>query len=43
MTVKLLEYPTSNDWMEVKRRALVTIGKKSIAPPSDEWKRDILR
>lgn len=42
MTVKLLEYPTSKDWMEVKRRALVTIGKKPIAPPSDEWKREIL-
>lgn len=43
MTVKLLEYPTENDWMEVKRRALVTIGKKPITPPSDEWKREILR
>lgn len=43
MTVKLIEYPTSKDWMEVKRRALVTIGKKPIAPPSDEWKREILR
>ena len=43
MTVKLLEYPTSKDWMEVKRRALVTIGKRPIAPPSDEWKHEILR
>lgn len=43
MTVKLIEYPTSKDWMEVKRRALVTIGKKPLTPPSDEWKREILR
>jgi thymidylate synthase ThyX len=42
MNVKLLEYPTSKDWMEVKRRALVTIGKKPITPPSDEWKNKIL-
>lgn len=43
MTVKLLEYPTEKEWMEVKRRALVTIGKHPVTPPSDEWKRDILR
>lgn len=43
MRVELLEYPTSKDWMEVKRRALVTIGKRVITPPSDEWKREILR
>ena len=43
MNVQLLEYPTDKDWMEVKRRALVTIGKKPISPPTDEWKREILR
>lgn len=43
MRVELLEYPTEKDWMEVKRRALVTIGKRVITPPSKEWKRDILR
>lgn len=43
MNVQLLEYPTTKDWMEVKRRALVTIGKSVITPPSDEWKYEILR
>ena len=26
MKITLLEYPTGKDWVEVKRRALVTIG-----------------
>lgn len=43
MRVELLEYPTANDWMEVKRRALVTIGKRPISPPTEAWKREILR
>lgn len=43
MYVQLLEYPTEKDWMEVKRRALVTIGKRPISPPTEEWKREILR
>lgn len=43
MSIELLEYPTANDWMEVKRRALVTIGKRPISPPTEDWKRDILR
>ena len=34
MNVTLLEYPTDKDWMEVKRRALVTIGKKLVNPPN---------
>lgn len=42
MNVQLLEYPTEKDWMEVKRRALVTIGKRPISQPTDEWKREIL-
>ena len=43
MNVQLLEYPTEKDWMEVKRRALVTIGKRPISKPTDEWKREILK
>lgn len=43
MNVTLLEYPTDKDWMEVKRRALVTIGKKPVNPPDSEWKSAILR
>lgn len=43
MKVELIEKPTENDWLEVKRRALVTIGKKPVTPPDDEWKHKILR
>lgn len=42
MNITLLEHPTEKDWMEVKRRALVTIGKEPIKPPTEEWKRSIL-
>lgn len=43
MKVEMIEYPQEQDWLEVKRRALITIGKHKIAPPTDEWKRSILR
>ena len=43
MKVELIEYPGSKEWMEVKRRALVTIGKKLATEPSEEWKRAILK
>lgn len=42
MKIELLEYPTGKDWMEVKRRALVTVGKKPVNPPDSEWKKKIL-
>lgn len=42
MQVKLIEKPTSNDWLEVKRRALVTVGMKPKTEPDIEWKHDIL-
>jgi hypothetical protein len=42
MVVGLLEYPTDEDWMEVKRRALVTSWKRPTNPPDDNWKRWIL-
>lgn len=41
--VKLREFPTDNDWLEVYARALMTIGKKPTKLPSDKWKKDILR
>ena len=37
MKVELIGCPSEKDWMEVKRRALVTIGKKPVNPPSNEW------
>ena len=42
MKVTLLGYPTEADWMEVKRRALVTVGKEPITPPDAAWKHKIL-
>ena len=43
MNVSLLEYPTASTWMEVKRRALVTVGKEPIKPPTSEWIHSILK
>ena len=40
--VELNEYPSENDWIEVKKRALVTVGKKAKDAPQEEWKRKIL-
>lgn len=43
MNVELIESPSSHDWISVKERALVTMGKtKVINAPSLEWKRKIL-
>ena len=43
MKVTLLEYPSERDWMEVKRRALVTVGKKPVSKPGPLWMDAILR
>ena len=40
--VSLLSAPTDADWLSVKSRALVIIGKKAANPPSSEWKHAIL-
>lgn len=42
MTVIMTEFPTENDWAQVKRRALKTCGKKPVTPPTTEWKHAIL-
>lgn len=42
MKITLTEYPSHNDWIEVMRRALVTVGKDTFLPPTEEWKRSIL-
>lgn len=36
MRVELLEYPGERDWIEVYRRALVTVGKDTVKTPSEE-------
>ena len=43
MNVTVLEHPTINDWIEVKRRALVTVGLNIKNPPDEEWKHKILK
>lgn len=45
MEINLIEYPTRNDWIEVKRRALITIygkGTGVVKEPDEEWKKRIL-
>lgn len=45
MKVTCIEYPTEKDWIEVKRRALITEygkGLGEIKPPTLEWKKKIL-
>lgn len=42
MIVRIDEFPNENDWFEVKRRALVTVGKKAITEPNETWKHEIL-
>lgn len=42
MIVKINEMPSDQDWFEVKKRALVTIGKEAVHHPTFEWKRKIL-
>lgn len=46
MRVELIRYPTDADWLEVKRRALITMygkGLGDIKPPTEDWKEKILR
>lgn len=42
MVVRINEIPNENDWFEVKRRALVTVGKNAITEPNETWKHSIL-
>lgn len=43
MRVTMLRAPTEEDWLEAKRRALVTVGLNPKATPDSKWKTDILR
>lgn len=43
MKVTCIEYPTEQDWIACKERALVTIGKKVVNPPDEIWKKAILK
>lgn len=41
--VEILKYPTEEDWMLCKRCTLVTVGKDSEKPATDEWKVKLLK
>ena len=43
MTVEIVRYPKEEDWLLVKQCALVTVGKESEVPPTEEFKKKILR
>lgn len=40
--VSLIRYPTDDDWMLVKRAALVTVGLKPITVPAQDWRHMML-
>lgn len=40
--VEVLKHPTEEDWMLCKQVTLVTIGKETSIPPTEEWKKKIL-
>lgn len=42
LVVEMIEYPTEQDWMEVKKRALGTMWKKPVNPPDEDWKMRML-
>lgn len=46
MKIRLIGWPNEHDWMEVKRRALITDygkGLGEIALPSSDWRFKLLR
>ena len=45
MKVRLIDYPTEEDWTECKRRALITMygkGLGDVKPPDSDWRHKIL-
>lgn len=43
MKVELLRYPAEADWLLAKQCALITVGKWSTKPPTEKFRRGILR
>lgn len=43
MNVEIIKYPTEEDWMFAKKCTLVTVGKETNKPPTEKFKRDMLR
>jgi hypothetical protein len=43
MTVKVIKYPTEEDWLLVLQATLCTVGKETETPPTLKFRREILR
>ena len=43
MKITCTEYPTEQDWIACKERALVTVGLNIKIPPDENWKKSILK
>lgn len=43
MNVQIIKHPTEEDWLLVKKCTLVTVGKEANTPPTEKFKRDLLR
>lgn len=43
MKITCIEYPTEQDWLACKERALVTVGLNVKNAPDENWKRSILK
>ena len=43
MKIEVIKYPTAEDWLIAKQCTLVTVGKDSNTPPTEKFKRDILK
>lgn len=43
MNVELVKYPNTEDWLLAKQCTLVTVGKETEVPPTEKFKRDLLR
>lgn len=42
MNITLMKHPDVQDWIEVKRRAFLTVGKETETEPEFSWKKRIL-
>lgn len=43
MEVSIVKYPKQEDWLLAKQCTLVTVGKETEVPPTEKFKKDILR
>ena len=43
MKVEIVKYPTENDWLLVKKCTLVTVGKETNNPATEQFKKGLLK